>query len=135
MKHFEPTILLFSCMFCAQPAPAGSGLRSISLHCLGKIDARHVLKAFESGADAVLVAGGTVSQCRFIEGLTAAQKKIEFTRKLLGELGIGPERLGMVQEGQTITEAAAELTERVRVLGPNPLGRKKKAAKKLAAVS
>jgi F420-non-reducing hydrogenase iron-sulfur subunit len=135
MKRFEPTVVLFSCRFCAQPAAPGPGLRSISLHCLGKIDARHVLKAFENGADAVLVAGGIVSQCQFMEGLATAQKKIDYTRKLLGELGIEPERLALVPAGRTISEAAAELIERVRALGPNPLGRMKKAAKKLSAVS
>lgn len=128
MKKYEPTVVVFSCMFCAQPAPAGSRLRCISLHCLGKLDARHVLKALESGADAVLVAGGITSQCHFIEGLAAAQKKMEYTRKLLSELGIEPERLELVAAGQSIAEAAAELTERVRALGPNPLGKKKKAA-------
>jgi len=135
MKKYAPTVVVFSCMFCAQPAPTGSRLRFISLHCLGKLDARHVLKALENGADAVLVAGGITSQCRFIEGLAAAQKKIEYARTLLSELGIEPERLELVAAGRSIAEAAAELTERVRALGPNPLGKKKKAAKKLTAVS
>jgi F420-non-reducing hydrogenase iron-sulfur subunit len=128
MKRFEPTVVVFSCRFCAQPAPAGSGLRSISLHCLGKIDARHVLKAFESGADAVLVAGGSESQCRFIEGLATAQKKVEFTRKLLSELGIEPERLELVPAGRTILEATAQITDRVRALGSKPLMKKAKKA-------
>jgi coenzyme F420-reducing hydrogenase delta subunit len=129
MKKFEPTVVAFSCMFCAQPAPAGSRLKFISLHCLGKLDARHVLQALENGADAVLVAGGITSQCRFIEGLAAAQKKIEYTRTLLSELGIEPERLELVAAGRSIAEAAAELTEQVRALGPSPLMKAKKQHK------
>ena len=138
MKRFEPNVIAFSCMFCANPEPAEASsiktkqaarLRVIRLHCLGKIDSMHVLKAFESGADAVLVAGGS---CRFMEGLAAAQKKIEYTRKLLEELGIEPQRLELAAvsqaEGKTFTEAAQELIQRIRALGPNPLSQAKKAA-------
>ena len=69
MKKFEPTVIAFSCMFCAGCEPVAAKpeksmkaaqLRVIRLHCLGKINSMHVLKAFESGADAVLVAGGCV---------------------------------------------------------------------------
>ena len=138
MKKFEPTVIAFSCMFCAgcEPAEAkpeksikAAQLRVIRLHCLGKINSMHVLKAFKSGADAVLVAGGA---CRFMEGLAAAQKKIEYTRKLLEELGIEPQRLELATasgtEGTTVNEAAIELAKRVRALGPSPLMKAKKAA-------
>ena len=138
MKKFEPTVIAFSCMFCAgcEPAEAKPGkikpaaqLRVIRLHCLGKINSMHLLKAFENGADAVLVAGGA---CRFMEGLAVAQKQIEYTRKLLEELGIEPQRLELVPvnqaEGKTFTEAAEGIIKRVRAMGPNPLMKAKKAA-------
>jgi coenzyme F420-reducing hydrogenase delta subunit len=138
MKKFEPTVIAFSCMFCAgcEPADAkpekpmkAAQLRVIRLHCLGKINSMHLLKAFENGADAVLVAGGT---CRFMEGLAVARKQIEYTRKLLEELGIEPQRLELAAVGRTagstFTEAAEGLIKRVRALGPNPLMKAKKAA-------
>jgi F420-non-reducing hydrogenase iron-sulfur subunit len=138
MKKFEPTVIAFSCMFCAGCEPVAAKpeksmkaaqLRVIRLHCLGKINSMHVLKAFESGADAVLVAGGA---CRFMEGLAVAQKQIEYTRKLLEELGIEPQRLELVPvnrtEGKTFNEAAEGIIKRVRALGPNPLMKTKKAA-------
>ena len=138
MKKFEPTVIAFSCMFCAGCKPAearpeknkqAARLKIIRLHCLGKINSRHVLKAFESGADAVLVAGGA---CRFMEGMAAAQKQIDYTRKLLEELGIEPQRLELAAvsrtEGSTFTEAAEEIAKRVRAMGPNPLRQAKKAA-------
>jgi len=138
MKKFEPTVIAFSCMFCAgcEPAEAkpeknkqAARLKIIRLHCLGKINSRHVLKAFENGADAVLVAGGA---CRFMEGVTVAQKQIDYTRKLLEELGIEPQRLELVAvsgtAGSTVTEAADGIIQRVRAMGPNPLMKAKKAA-------
>jgi len=138
MKNFEPTVIAFSCMFCAGCEPVAAKpeksmkaaqLRVIRLHCLGKINSMHVLKAFENGADAVLVAGGS---CRFMEGLAVARKQIEYTRKLLEELGIEPQRLELAAfdrtAGSTFTEAAEGLIKRVRALGPNPLMKAKKAA-------
>jgi len=141
MKHFEPIIVAFCCTFCADnTAPDArskksghaSSVRVINLPCVGKLDAIHVLKAFAAGADAVFVAGGPFGQCRFMEGMTTAQKKIEYTKKLLTELGIEPERLEAFAlsqaEGQQFNEAAEEMLKRARALGPSPLKKAKKAA-------
>ena len=140
MKHFEPIIVAFCCTFCADNAgsgvqskkSAGPSVRVIKLPCVGKIDAIHVLKAFAAGADGVFVTGGPFGQCRFIEGMTTAQKKIEYTKKLLKELGIEPERLESFAlsqaEGQQFIKAAEEMVKRVRALGPGPLKKVKKAA-------
>jgi coenzyme F420-reducing hydrogenase delta subunit len=140
-QQFEPTIVAFCCTFCAGIAGAGvrskkpghsSSVRVIKLPCVGKIDAIHVLKAFAAGADGVFVAGGPFGQCRFMEGMSAAQKKIEYTKKLLKELGIEPERLESFAlsqaEGQQFIKAAEVMVKRARALGPSPLKKSKKAA-------
>jgi coenzyme F420-reducing hydrogenase delta subunit len=140
MKHFEPVVVAFCCTFCADNAgsgvqskkSAGPSVRVIKLPCVGKIDAIHVLKAFAAGADGAFVAGGPFGQCRFIEGMTTAQIKIEYTKKLLKELGIEPERLESFAlsqaEGQQFIKAAEEMVKRARALGPSPLKKAKKAA-------
>jgi F420-non-reducing hydrogenase iron-sulfur subunit len=50
---------------------------------------------------------------------------VESTKKLLDEIGLGGERLEMVNmssaEGQKFADAASEMTERCRRLGPNPV--------------
>jgi coenzyme F420-reducing hydrogenase delta subunit len=54
---------------------------------------------------------------------------VNYTKKLLAEIGLKPERLEMYflssAEGIRFAEIATEMTERARELGPNPL---KKAA-------
>ena len=64
--EFEPQILAFACHYCAYAAAdlAGSmrldyptNIKIVKLPCTGKIDALYLLKAFERGADGVLVAG------------------------------------------------------------------------------
>ncbi|GMQ77980.1 MAG: hypothetical protein BMS9Abin02_0472 [Anaerolineae bacterium] len=63
---FEPEIVAFCCRHCAYAAAdlAGSmrldypsSIKVIELPCTGKLDALYVLRAFEDGADGVLVAG------------------------------------------------------------------------------
>ncbi len=65
-EEFEPQILAFACHYCAYAAAdlAGSmrlsyptNLKVVQLPCTGKIDVLYLLKAFEHGADGVLVAG------------------------------------------------------------------------------
>ncbi len=66
MTEFEPQIVAFCCHYCAYAAAdlAGSlrlqyptNLKVIKLPCTGKLDTLHLLKAFEEGADGVMVAG------------------------------------------------------------------------------
>jgi F420-non-reducing hydrogenase iron-sulfur subunit len=63
---FEPQILAFACHYCAYAAAdlAGSmrfsypsNCKIVRLPCTGKVDVLYLLKAFERGADGVLVAG------------------------------------------------------------------------------
>ena len=63
---FEPQLIAFCCNFCAYAAAdlAGSSriqypqnIRVVLLPCTGKLDVLYALKAFEGGADGIMVAG------------------------------------------------------------------------------
>jgi coenzyme F420-reducing hydrogenase delta subunit len=63
---FQPDIVAFCCRHCAYAAAdlAGSmrldypmAVKVIELPCTGKLDVLYVLRAFEDGADGVMVAG------------------------------------------------------------------------------
>jgi coenzyme F420-reducing hydrogenase delta subunit len=63
---FEPEIVAFCCRYCAYAAAdlAGSmrldypaSVKVFELPCTGKLDVLYVLRAFEDGADGVMVAG------------------------------------------------------------------------------
>ena len=65
-KKFNPEIVAFCCHYCAYAAAdlAGSmrldyppSIKVIELPCSGKLDVLYVLRAFEDGADGVMVAG------------------------------------------------------------------------------
>ena len=55
---------------------------------------------------------------------------MNYTKKLLAEVGLEPERLEMFflssAEGIRFAEIATEMTERARQLGPNPLKNRKR---------
>lgn len=63
---FQPEIIAFCCHYCAYAAAdlAGSmrleyppSVKVVELPCSGKLDPVFVLRAFEDGADGVMVAG------------------------------------------------------------------------------
>jgi F420-non-reducing hydrogenase iron-sulfur subunit len=65
-QPFKPEIVAFCCHYCAYAAAdlAGSmrleyppSIKVIELPCSGKLDVLYVLRAFEDGADGVMVAG------------------------------------------------------------------------------
>jgi len=66
-NRFEPQIVTFACHYCAYAAADLAGglrlsypaaIKIVELPCSGKLDAIHALRrAFEDGADGVLVAG------------------------------------------------------------------------------
>lgn len=136
MTSFEPTIVAFCCEYCAYAAADTAGTKRLSypanvkivnVPCSGRVDALHVLRAFEKGADGVYIAGCLDGDCHFEDGNTRATRRVEYIRHLLNESGIGGERLEMVKMsagmGDRFAETAKEITEKIRKLGPNPIKR------------
>ena len=131
MGEYEPKIVAYCCNYCAFAAADLAGatrlqyppnVRIIRLPCTGKVDAIHIMKAFEDGADGVFVAGCLEGQCHFLEGNTRAKKKVAYVKKLLAEAEIESERLEMYNlssaMGGRFAEIVEEMTDRVTKLGP-----------------
>ncbi len=127
-------ILAFCCNFCAYAAAdlAGSrrmqypaNMRIVHVPCSGKVEVQQILAAFEHGIDGVLIAGCLEGGCHFVEGNLRAKRRIRATQKLLDEIGIGGERLRMVNlsasEAPTFVARVQEMVETVERLGPSPL--------------
>ncbi len=131
MKSFEPVIIAFCCHYCAYSAAdlAGSArlqypanIRIIRTPCTGRIEVDFFLKAFERGADGVIVAGCEEGSCHFKEGNLIAKRRVNSTRNLLAEIGLDKERLRMVNIGaadaRKFANTIKEMVETVRKLGP-----------------
>ena len=131
---FEPLIVGFFCHYCAYSSAdlAGSmrlqyppNIRIIRTPCTGRLEIEYYLRAFENGADGVLVAGCLEGGCHFIEGNLVAKRRVNRTRELLAEIGIEKERLRMVNisaaMGRPLVDIIIDMIKTVRELGPNPL--------------
>ncbi|MBI4774535.1 MAG: hydrogenase iron-sulfur subunit [Deltaproteobacteria bacterium] len=99
-------------------------IRSVKMPCSGMTKEVYLLKAFEAGADAVVVRMCPEGECRFVEGNTRARKRIERVRRLLDEIGIQGDRLSAVSlesgnEAETL-QMILRTVAVVRELGPNP---------------
>jgi F420-non-reducing hydrogenase iron-sulfur subunit len=131
---WQPTLIAFCCNYCAYAAADLAGARRMQyppnvrvVHspCTGKIEMEHILAAFEKGIDGVLVAGCLEGGCHFLEGNLRAKKRTNEIKKMLDEIGVGGERLRMVNlsaaEAPTFVARVKEMVETVTRLGPNPL--------------
>jgi len=102
-----------------------ANVKIVKVPCTGRVDIIHVMKAFENGADGVYLAGCLEGDCHFLVGNIRARKRVEYMKQLLNECGIGGDRVAMYNmssaEGQKFAEAAREMTEKIRELGPNPV--------------
>lgn len=70
-----------------------SEIEIIMVPCTGRVDILHLLKAFENGADAVLVAGCLEGECHYLTGNIRAKKRVQKLKKGLPQMGLEPERL------------------------------------------
>lgn len=131
---FEPEITAFICIYCAYMAadtagalriPYPANVKLVKLPCTGKTDSRYILKAFEDGADGVYVVACPVGNCHHVRGNERGYARVQRTKKLLDDIGLGGERLDMFfmsgGMGLAFAEAAKEMTERIRTLGPSPI--------------
>jgi len=140
MSDFQPDITAYCCQFCSYAAAdlAGSmrmsyppNIKIVLIPCTGKVDTLYILKAFEEGADGVMVAGCLEGDCHFMTGNIRAKRRVKTAQALLEEVGLEAERLDMFNlssaMGARFAEIAREFTDKIRELGPNPM---KKTAKK-----
>ncbi len=132
--NWNPEIMAFCCNYCAHSAAAlaGSqrlqypaGVRILSTPCTGKLEIEHILEAFEKGVDGVLIMGCLEGDCHFVDGNLRARKRTERIRSILDEIGLGSERLKMVNLSDVMASAFVqhirEAVDTIRALGPNPL--------------
>lgn len=80
----------------------GNELKTIGLPCSGKVNVPYMVKAFETGADAVVIVTCERGQCRHLEGNLRAEKRAQAVDTLLEEIGMGRGRIAtfQVKEGR-----------------------------------
>jgi F420-non-reducing hydrogenase iron-sulfur subunit len=131
MTDFEPKIVAFLCNWCSYRGADLAGtsrikcaanVRAIRVMCSGRVEPAFVLRAFELGADGVLVLGCHPGDCHYAEGNYKALRRMELLKRTLIQLGVEEDRFRLdwvsASEGDRFSHIVNEITEKVRALGP-----------------
>ena len=131
---FESRVVVFCCRWCSYAAADGAGLARmeyppnaeiVKVPCSGKVDLLYILKAFEYGADGVLVTGCLLGSCHYIDGNYHAENRIKFVQRLLDAIGFGKDRLRIrflsSSMSNTFVEEVQDMVDYIQKLGPAPL--------------
>jgi len=130
-QTFEPTIIAFLCNWCSYRAADLAGtarmkyapnVRMIRVMCSGRVDPSFVLKAFELGADGVMIAGCHPGECHYLEQNYKAMRRFSMLKHTLRAFGVEDDRTRLqwasAAEGAQLAAAIDEMVEQVRALGP-----------------
>lgn len=138
--EFEPKIVAFLCNWCSYAGADLAGtsrmqypqnVRIIRVPCSGRVDPLFVVKAFQDGADGVMVLGCHPGDCHYQQGNYFAQRRYALMHRLLEFTGIETGRLFVewvsASEGKKFAQVVTDFTEKVRTLGPAAIKRARRA--------
>ncbi len=131
MQEFEPKIVAFVCNWCTYAGADLAGtsrikyatnVRIVRFPCTGRIDYMLILKAFQNGADGVIVSGCHPNDCHYTSGNFHARLRWIVFNELLELLGFDKRRLFFswvsAAEGAKWANLVNEVVTEVRKLGP-----------------
>ena len=102
----------------------GLKARVIEEPCSSKVEVFQMLRTLAAEADLLWIVGCPEPACQLVEGSFRMAKRVGHAQEYLGEIGLEPERLGMVLlpagNQEVLAATVKEILERARTLGPNP---------------
>lgn len=131
---YRPTIVAFLCNWCAYTGADLAGtsrlryapnIRIIRVMCSGRIEPTFILKAFQKGADGVLICGCHPGDCHYQEGNYKCLRRFKLIHKFVQQMGIEKERLQLewisASEGKQFAELVNNMTKTLLVMGPSKI--------------
>ena len=134
MADFEPRIVAFCCNWCSYAGADLSGTNRLSypanvkiirIPCSCRLNPMFILRAFQRGADGVIICGCHPGDCHYIGGNYRARRRIALLRMVLEQYGFDPKRLKLewvsASEGEKFQKTIVEFVDTIKALGPTPL--------------
>jgi coenzyme F420-reducing hydrogenase delta subunit len=131
MSDYKPKIMAITCNWCTYAGADLAGtsryeydanVRIVKVPCTGRIDPMMILKAFEQGADGVIVSGCHPGDCHYTSGNYHARRRWMVFRALLSQVGIDTRRMTFswvsAAEGKKWADLVNEVATRLVELGP-----------------
>ena len=138
---FEPRVVGFVCNWDAYSGLEMAGvnkkeypasIRMVRVMCLGRLHLGLILRAFELGADGVMLLGCPPEKCHYESGIAGAKELFNQAKEVLTMLGIDPKRLALVEVplggDDFLTRQVSTFVRRVGRIGSSKLRSSKKAA-------
>jgi F420-non-reducing hydrogenase iron-sulfur subunit len=90
--------------------------------CTGRIDPQFVLKAFQAGADGVMILGCHPGDCHYKEGNYKALRRFHLLRRMLSQFGVEEDRFRLdwvsASEADKFVDVIKDMVKKVKALGP-----------------
>lgn len=131
-ENFEPVIVAFCCNWCSYAGADLSGtnrlnyptnVKIIRVPCSCRVNPIFILRAFQKGADGVIICGCHPGDCHYTSGNYFTRRRITLLYSMLDFLGIERNRTRLewvsAAEGAKFAAVMNQFTEDVRKLGPN----------------
>ncbi|MHC4137767.1 MAG: hydrogenase iron-sulfur subunit [Planctomycetota bacterium] len=131
LPGWEPDIVAMVCRWCTYAGADLAGtsrltypaaVRLVCFPCTGRMNPLFIIKAFENGADGVLVSGCHPGDCHYVQGNLYARRRFATFKALMEFVGLDPRRLHFswvsASEGSKWVSVVKEVTEAVRAAGP-----------------
>ncbi|MFO7951616.1 MAG: hydrogenase iron-sulfur subunit [Bacillota bacterium] len=128
----KPLIVAFCCNWCSYAGGDLAGtsrmtypanVKVIRVPCSSRMNPMFVIRAFQRGADGVLIAGCHPGDCHYSTGNYHVRRRFSAFKRLVEFAGIEPERFEIrwisSSEGNKFAEEMTAMTEKIKALGPN----------------
>ncbi len=130
--QFTPKIVAFCCNWCSYAGAdlAGTGrleypadVKVIRLPCSGRVNPLFILRAFQRGADGVIICGCHPGDCHYTTGNYYARRRMTLLFSMLDYLGIEQDRVRLdwvsAAEGAKFAATMNDFVGAVTKLGEN----------------
>ncbi len=123
-----PAVTIFHCFNALESAEFlpqdGYEVKSVKLPCSSLNREVVLLRAFEAGADAVIVLACPEGACRYVQGNLRAAKRVARVKQILDQIGLDGRRLNFYTIPHHDKAAVTAIVDRTLTalteLGPNP---------------
>ncbi|MCP3874556.1 MAG: hydrogenase iron-sulfur subunit [Desulfobacteraceae bacterium] len=122
-----PKLTLFHCLNSFEETASmfdGCEAKTIKMACSSMTKDVHLLRAFEAGADAVVVLVCSNKGCRYAEGSIRAKKRVGYVKTILDDIGMDSKRLNIfnttAKDSGSIKDIIQDTIASLETIGPNP---------------
>ena len=132
MKEYKPLIVAFCCNWCSYAGADLAGnnrlnypadVKIIRVPCSCRVNPMFILRAFQRGADGVIICGCHPGDCHYTSGNYFTRRRMAALFSMLDFLGIERERTRVewvsAAEGAKVAATMTDFAEKVAALGEN----------------